>query len=157
MFRSARTPDSVMDVAIEKVGAGDAEQVLIRCRAVTEEVREIEAFVKSRQGRLSGVRDERQYEVAVSEVYYIESVDGKTFLYTREQVYETTYRIYELESLLKSKAFLRISKSMLLNLMKIRAIRPALNGRFSAVLQTGEEVIISRSYVKDLKSALKGR
>lgn len=146
-----------MDVAIEKIGAGDAEQVLIRCRAVTEEVREIEAFVKSRQGHLSGVRDEKQYEVAISEVYYIESVEGKTFLYTREQVYETTYRIYELESLLKSKAFLRISKSMLLNLMKIRAIRPALNGRFSAVLQTGEEVIISRSYVKDLKSALKGR
>ena len=41
--------------------------------------------------------------------------------------------------------------------MKIRAIRPALNGRFSAVLQSGEEVIISRNYVKDLKSALKGR
>ena len=48
-----------MDVEIEKIGAGDRERVLIRCRAVTEEVREIEAFVKSRQGSLSGVRDER--------------------------------------------------------------------------------------------------
>ena len=146
-----------MDVAIEKIGADGREQVLIRCRAVTEEVREIEDFVKSRQGRLSGVQDEKRYEVAIAEVYYIESVDGKTFLYTKEQVYETNHRIYELESLLKSKAFLRVSKSMLLNLMKVRAIRPALNGRFSAVLQTGEEVIISRNYVKDLKSALKGR
>ena len=45
---------------------------------------------------------------------------------------------------------------MLLNLMKIRSIRPALNGRLVAVLQSGEEVIISRSYVKALKSALKG-
>lgn len=146
-----------MDVAIEKIGAGDREQVLIRCRAVTEEVREIEAFVKSRQGRLPGVQDARQYEVAVPELYYIESVDGKTFLYTKEQVYETSYRIYELESLLRANAFLRVSKSMILNLMKVRAIRPALNGRFSAVLQTGEEVIISRNYVKDLKSALKGK
>ena len=146
-----------MDVEIEKIGAGDRERVLIRCRAVTEEVREIEAFVKSRQGSLSGVRDERQYEVAVADLYYIESVDGKTFLYTKDQVYETPYRVYELESLLKANAFLRVSKSTLLNLMKIRAIRPALNGRFSAVLQSGEEVIISRNYVKDLKSALKGR
>ncbi len=145
-----------MDVEIEKVGAEDRELVLIRCRAVTEEVKEIEAFVRSRQGRLSGVQDARQYEIAISELYYIESVDGKTFLYTRDQVYETAYRIYELENLLKTHAFLRISKSMLLNLMKIRAIRPALNGRFSAVLQSGEEVIISRNYVKDLKSALKG-
>ena len=146
-----------MDVKIEKIGAGDRERVLIRCRAVTEEVREIEAFVKSRQGSLSGVRDERQYEVAIADLYYIESVDGKTFLYTKDQVYETPYRVYELESLLKANAFLRVSKSTLLNLMKIRAIRPALNGRFSAVLQSGEEVIISRNYVKDLKSALKGR
>ena len=145
-----------MDVEIEKIGAGDRERVLIRCRAVTEEVREIEAFVKSRQGSLSGVRDERQYEVAIADLYYIESVDGKTFLYTKDQVYETPYRVYELESLLKANAFLRVSKSTLLNLMKIRAIRPALNGRFSAVLQSGEEVIISRNYVKDLKSALKG-
>ena len=146
-----------MDVEIEKIGAEGREQVLIRCFAVTEEVREIEAFVKSRQGRLSGVRDERRYELALPDVYYIESVDGKTFLYTREQVYESSYRIYELEDLLRANAFLRVSKSTLLNLMKIRAIRPALNGRFLAVLQTGEEVIISRSYVKDLKSALKGR
>ncbi len=145
-----------MDVKIEKIGPRERELVLIRCRAVTEAVREIEAFVKSRQGSLSGTADEGQYEGAVSELYYIETVDGKTFLYTKDRVYESSYRIYELESLLKAKAFQRVSKSMLLNLMKVRAIRPALNGRLSAVLQTGEEVIISRSYVKDLKSALKG-
>ena len=146
-----------MDVEIVHIGAEDREQVLIRCHAVTEEVLEIESFVKSRRGSLTGIRDTKQYEVAVSELYYIESVDGKTFLYTKDQVYETHSRIYELESLLRSKAFQRVSKSMLLNLMKIDAIRPALNGRLSAVLKSGEEVIISRSYVKELKAALKGR
>ncbi len=145
-----------MDVEIEQVGRERKEQVLIRCHAVTEEVREIAAFVKSRQGRLTGMKDSRQYEIAVSDIYYFESVDGKTFLYTKEQVYETAYRIYELESMLRSKNFLRVSKSMLLNLMKIRSIQSALNGRFAAVLLSGEEVIISRSYVKGLKAALRG-
>ena len=145
-----------MDVEIEQIGKESGELVLIRCHAVTEEVREIVAFVKSRQGSLSGVKDAKRYEIAVSELYYIESVDGKTFLYTKEQVYETPYRVYELESLLRSKHFLRVSKSMLINLMKIRSIQPAFNGRFTAVLQSGEEVIISRNYVKDLKAALKG-
>ena len=145
-----------MDLKIKQTGAGEQEYVLICCRAVTEEVREIAAFVKSRQGSLSGVRDKRQYEVPLAEIYYIESVDGKTFLYTKEHVYETPSRLYELESLLRAKHFLRVSKSMLLNLMKIRSIRPALNGRLTAVLQSEEEVIISRSYVKDLRSALKG-
>ena len=145
-----------MDVEIEKIGAEERELVLIRCRAITENVREIAAFVKSRQGSLTGTQAAKQYELAVSDLYYIESVDGKTFLYTKDQVYETPYRIYELESLLRAKAFLRVSKSTLLNLMKIRSIRPALNGRLAAMLQSGEEVIISRNYVRDLKSALKG-
>ncbi len=145
-----------MDVEIEKISAEEKELVLIRCRAVTEEVREIAAFIRSRQGSLSGTRDEKEYRIPVSELYYAESVDGRTFLYTKGQVYETPYRIYELESLLRTRHFLRVSKAMLLNLMKIRSIQPALNGRLTAVLSSGEEVIISRSYVKNLKSALKG-
>ena len=145
-----------MDVKIKQIGAGEQEQVLICCREVTEEVREIAAFIRSRQGSLSGVQGEKQYEIPVSELYYIESVDGRTFLYTKTQVYGTSYRVYELESLLRAMHFLRVSKSMLLNLMKIRSIQPALNGRLVAVLQSGEEAIISRNYVKALKSALKG-
>jgi len=58
--------------------------------------------------------------------------------------------------LLKEKYFLRVSKSMLLNLMKIQAIKPALNGRLTAVLKSGEEIIISRKYVQELRRALKG-
>lgn len=144
-----------MEVEIEQVGREKKELVLIRCHAVTEEVREIAAYVKSRQGSLTGIKDNDQYEIAVSGIYYIESVDGRTFIYTKKQIYETPYRIYELENRLEEKNFLRISKSMLLNLMKISSIRPALNGRFTAVLQSGEEVIISRNYVKGLKAALK--
>ena len=102
------------------------------------------------------MQENKEYAVPVPDVYYIESVDGRTFLYTKEQVYETPHRVYELEERLRPRHFLRISKSMILNLMKIRSIRPAFNGRFTAVLVTGEEVIISRSYVKDLKAALRG-
>jgi DNA-binding LytR/AlgR family response regulator len=71
-------------------------------------------------------------------------------------VYETKQKIYEFESMLQEKYFLRVSKSMLLNLMKVEAIKPALNGRFSAVLRSGEQVIITRKYVPALKRALKG-
>ena len=145
-----------MQVHIQQVTKEQKELVLIRCHAVTDEVREIESFVKSRAGSLTGTSEEKQYEVAVTDVCYIESVDGKTFLYTKDRVYETAYRIYELEELLKVKHFLRISKPMLVNLMKIRSIQAALNGRFTAVLASGEKVIISRNYVKALKAALKG-
>ena len=92
----------------------------------------------------------------MTDVCYIESVDGKTFIYTADKVFETSYRLYELEEMLKSKHFLRISKPMLVNLMKIESIKPAMGGRFTAVLCSGERVIISRNSVKALKEALKG-
>ncbi len=141
---------------LTKIERGDPERVEIFCYAVTDEVREIVAFVKSRQGKLTGSIDDRQYEVPLTDIFYIESVDNKVFLYTKDKVYETKQKIYEFESVLKAKHYQRISKSMLLNLMKVESIRPALNGRFSAVLRSGEQVIITRKYVPDLKRALKG-
>lgn len=145
-----------MDVQIEQIEKEKAEIVLIRCHEIREEIQEIADFVRSRQGMLSGMMNGAQYEIAVSDLYYIESVDGRTYLYTLKNVYETSYRLYELEEILKPKRFQRISKSMLVNLMKIQSIQPALNGRFTILLKSGEKVIISRNYVKAFKSALKG-
>ena len=128
----------------------------IRCHEISDEVREIVAFVKSRQGQLTGTADDRMYEIAVSDIFYIESVDNKTFIYCKNREYETKQKLYELEEILREKHFLRVSKSVLLNLMKVSSIKPALNSRFTAVLFSGEQVIISRKYVPELKKALKG-
>ncbi|MBQ2800310.1 MAG: LytTR family transcriptional regulator DNA-binding domain-containing protein [Lachnospiraceae bacterium] len=145
-----------MELKLLRIAKEQTEQIEIRCHEITEEVREIVAFVKTRQGQLTGVQEGKQYEVPVLDILYIEAVDNKVFLYTKKQVYETKQRLYELEELLREKYFLRVSKSLLLNLMKVQSIKPALNGRFMAVLQSGEEIIISRKYVPELKKALKG-
>lgn len=145
-----------LDVKISKISESERELVDIRCYEETDSVREIADFVRSRQGQLSGMLEGRQYAIAVSEIMYIESVDNRTFIYTDSKVYESKQRIYELEDILKPKHFLRISKASLVNLMKIASVKPALGGRFSAVLSNGEEIIISRKYVADLKKTLKG-
>ena len=145
-----------MQTRITKIDRNKPELIEIQCHSISEEVREIIAFVKSRQGQLTGTADERQYEIAVSDVFYIESVDNRNFIYTKDKVYETRQKLYELEEILKEKRFLRVSKSTLLNLMKVSAIKPALNSRFTAELQSGEQVVITRKYVPELKKALKG-
>lgn len=145
-----------MQTKITRIDKDKPEILEIHCHSISDEVREIVAFVKSRQGQLTGTADERQYEIAVSDIFYIETVDNKTFLYTKDKVYETRQKLYELEEMLTQKHFLRVSKSTLLNLMKVSAIRPALNSRFTAVLFSGEQVVITRKYVPELKKALKG-
>lgn len=145
-----------MQTKITKIDREKPELVDIHCHEISDEVREIVAFVKSRQGQITGTDNGRLYEIAVSDIFYIESVDSKAFIYTKSKVYETKQKLYELEEMLREKHFLRVSKSTLLNLMKVSAIKPALNSRFTAVLQSGEQVVITRKYVPELKKALKG-
>lgn len=145
-----------MKIRVKKIGNQLEEAVEVQCHEVTEEVREIVHFVKSRQGQLIGSIDGRQYEISVMDIYYIEVVDSKSFIYCSKEVYETREKLYVLESELEDKSFLRVSKSTLLNLMKVTAIKPGFNSRFIAVLQNGEEVIISRKYVPALKEKLAG-
>ena len=87
------------------------------------------------------------------QIYYIESVDKRSFVYTKAGCYETKHRLYELEELLDSR-FLRSAKAMIVNIRKIRSVKSELNGRMRAELLNGEQIIISRAYVKELKEKL---
>lgn len=145
-----------MEVQVKTVPVNECEMVEIRCHQVDDSIEEIVTFIKARQGSLAGNLDGDIYEIPILDVLYIESVDNRTFLYTQDQTYESKKRIYELEEVLKNRHFTRISKSSIVNLLKIQSIRPALNGRFSAILCNGEEIIISRKYVADFKKVLKG-
>lgn len=143
-------------INVNKIKPEETEAITIDCYEVDDDVREIVSYVKSRQGQLTGKSDGETYEISVKDVYYIESVDNRSFIYTASKTYETTGKLYELEELLKPMRFQRISKSSIVNLMKIKSIKPSLNGRLLAVLANKEEIIISRKYVSDLKKTLKG-
>ena len=145
-----------MKLETRKIPESELEMVEIRYHWMTDEIQEIITFVKSRQGQLSAAQDGKRFEVPVVDLFYAESVDDRLFLYTAADSYEIRMKLYELENLLKNKSFFRVSKSMIVNLMKITSVRPALNGRFSAILKNGEEIIISRKYVPALKQILKG-
>lgn len=145
-----------MKIKIIRVPVNEMEILEIKCHKISDEVKEIIAFVKSRQGVISGKRDGQTYEIPISDVFYIEVVDNRTFMYTASDNYEIGVRIYELEEMLNKSSFVRIQKGMILNLMKIQSIKPGLSGRYIALLKNKEEVIISRNYVPNLKKTLKG-
>lgn len=86
-------------------------------------------------------------------IYYIESVDKRTYIYTKDECFETKYRLYELEERLGHN-FFRSAKAMIINIRKIRSVKAELNGRMTAELLNGEKVIIARSCVKELKERL---
>lgn len=143
-----------MKVRIENIRNKEEEHVLIRCCQMNEEVLEIVNFVKSRNELLSGYEDSQIYQISLRDVYYFEGVDNKVYAYLKDKVYEMKNKLYELEELYEKRQFFRCSKSILINLLKIECVKPAMNGRFTARLKNGEQIIISRQYVPVLKKIL---
>lgn len=143
-----------MRVTVEQIGREKEEQVLIQCHEVTESVREIERFVKLRQEKLEGYDADRVYCIPLSDVYYAEAVDNRLYIYTEKNVYELKMKLYAFEECYCSGEFFRCSRTAVVNLMRISYLRPGLNGRLSARLANGEDIIISRKYVNALKARL---
>ena len=145
-----------MDIRIRTIREEETEYIIIGCHKRDERINEFVRLVKMHQGSVEAFREEQQYQIALSDIFYIEAVDDKTFLYLEKDCYESRRRLYEFEELLADRHFTRISKSVIVNLMKIVAIRPALNGRFLCQLKNDEKVIISRKYVPEIKERLRG-
>ena len=145
-----------MEINIRNIDPNEKEYIEIGCWRVNERVNEIVRFIKLRDGSVEAYKDEKQYRIALSDILYVEAVDDKCFIYLSEDCYESGKRLYEFEDMLPSDNYLRISKSVIVNLMKIEQIRPAMNGRFLCRLSNGEDVIVSRKYVPDMKAKLRG-
>ncbi|MBO4637903.1 MAG: LytTR family transcriptional regulator DNA-binding domain-containing protein [Clostridiales bacterium] len=142
-----------MQVHIEKVDSKDQEQAVIKAVEITDE---ISGAIELLEGDAKGFavsKEGKTYILKASSVYYIESVDKKTFVYTKQGCYDTRYRLYELEVMLGGY-FMRCSKSMIINLKKVRNVKSQISGRVDATLINDEVVVISRGYVKEVKRRL---
>lgn len=145
-----------MQVRIKQISDKENECLIIECIEVTPDIESIRSYALTKGETLSGSVDERIYQFNLCDVFYFEAVDERVFAYTKTRSYELKIRLYELENAYSDKHFIRCSKSFVVNLMKLESISPALNGRFTAHMKNGENIIISRQYVPEMKRAVMG-
>lgn len=97
-----------------------------------------------------------RYRINCKHVSYIESVNDKITVHTNTKTFECKKKLYELEEELPDE-FVRISKSVILNLGQVEYYSPQMNGIMKAVLRSGREVYISRKYLKMLRYKIGGK
>lgn len=144
-----------MKHTIEFIRAGE-EEVIIRCREITPQVQRLLDALQSPAARLIGTADGQQRIIEPESILYIESVDGRTFVYTAEAVLQVEHTLAQLEALLDGVRFFRCSKSMILNIDRVRALKSLACNRIDATMQGGEHIIISRTYASEFRRRLKG-
>ena len=132
----------------------EALQVVIHCRQMDDEVMRLKCHIELFDRKLQAKKDNEVHLVNSLDVLYFESVDNRTFLYTEDDVLEVRQRLYELEGILSDKDFIRISKSQIVNIHKIKSLRPELNRTILATMCNGEQLSISRKYVRAMRNML---
>ena len=142
-----------MKVNLEQVKSKEEEEAIIKAVTVTDEITGAIELLEGGSKGIAVIKDDQVHIIKASAVYYIESVDKKTFVYTKDVCYDCKYRLYELETMLGGY-FMRCSKSMIINLKKVRNVKSQLSGRIDATLINDETVVISRGYVKEVKRRL---
>ena len=90
--------------------------VEIHCTEADDRIGKLKKYTEAYGLTLSGKAGSEILIVAVNDILYFESVDGRTFIYTRDSVLETDRKLYELEEWLDRGDFYRCSKSCILNI-----------------------------------------
>ena len=92
--------------------------------------------------------------VNISDIYYIESVNGKTVVHCKKESYFVKSRLYQIYEKLKDNGFMQVSKYCIANFNKLDKFKPLDNNCFEATLSNGAFLCVTRRYISDIKQRL---
>ena len=148
-----------MNVIIEIIYGLEEPSCIIQTSSITEEIANITEFVRnvdlSVARFVSGYdcESEKTMILKPTEIFSVCVEDKKTYLYLKHKKLNSKKRLCELEDEL-GNSFIRISKSVIVNVNAIDNIEASFGGAFLLTLKNGQEEYISRKYLPELKKCL---
>lgn len=142
-----------MKVTIEIDPALDETEVVIHCNRLDDSIVTLQnRIVQQNNGRqcLTLYSGETEYYIPVHTIYFFETEGKEILAHTRDKIFHTPLKLYELEEMLPS-AFMRISKSAIANLDHIYSITRNLTA--SSIIEFADSrktTLVSRNYYKAL-------
>lgn len=140
-----------IEVKIDECETYEKVEIIIKCPKIDDRLEHLIEQINQYKITLTAKKNDSIYSLVVNHLYYIESVDNKSFLYDQDEVYESDIKLYEFETLVEGTSFIRISKNLIVNTTYIESVRALFNGKFEATLTNREKVIVNRHYVKAFK------
>jgi DNA-binding LytR/AlgR family response regulator len=129
-------------------------EIIVKCKEMNDEVIKVLTSLRSLERKVLGTLDGKIFLISPDDIFYFESVDKKNFAYTKQNVYEVSLRLYQVEEMFGDGNLFRATKATIINLDKVKTITPRLSGKLEVTLENGEHMMISRQYVPALKERL---
>ena len=131
-------------------------KVIIITDTITDEVNLIINKLSEKTPQIIlGNKNEKLELIEQSDLIRIYSNSGKVFAVTDKGEYiNIKFRLYEIESLLNSTQFVRISNSEIINLKKVKHFDLNFTGTICVELIDDTKTYVSRRYVSKVKKTL---
>ena len=132
---------------------GDEDEIVIRCARIDERVRRLESAVRLCLSEETGIclfREDTEFFLPCKEILFFETDGRKVVAHTADNLYYTKEKLFALEQMLPL-AFVRASKSCIVNTAAVFCIRRSLTGVSEVGFRgTEKTVFLSRSYYKNM-------
>jgi len=111
-----------------------------------QETEHIIKLIDSYNKTLTGRNEEEIKLINPNEIYYCEIVERKCFAYLKETVWQLDASLQMILNQFGELGFVRISKSMIVNIYKIDRLKSDISMRVNILLANKETVILNRTY-----------
>lgn len=129
-------------------------EIAITCNQLTPEIEKMIATLRILNQQMLVTKGDEVILLDVTKIIYVEAVERKTFVYTKENYYESKLKLYEMEERLMECGFFRVSKSCLVQIRNIKSLKNDINRKLRLTLESGEQIMVSRQYADDIKRRL---
>lgn len=132
----------------------EEEYVEIHVRQVTNEITRLSELMQDRSRIITGTDEyERTVVIDESDIVTLHAEKKWCRIYTDVANYSCRKRLYEVENML-GVDFMRISKSIIVNLRKIESVEAVFNGMLLLRMNNGTKEYVSRTYLPKMKEYL---
>lgn len=125
--------------------------VIVEYPEYDQTVEQLVNKIKNLSISFTGKADGKTFSIDISDIYYIENVERKIFLYSKKDIYRFDGNMTDIDQAIVDTDLVRISRTCFMNVSHLREIMQMKNSHLEAVLDNGEKLIVSRKYLKDIK------
>ena len=129
-------------------------EVTIEYKELSANVKRVSNYVRSVDKIISCKKENEEYSVPLNDIYYLKKKEKKAFIYTKSDVYQTSHRLTELEKMTHGAGFVRVSRSVIINVEKLKGIKNLPNSKLEAILINEERICVNRNYLGDIRDVL---
>jgi DNA-binding LytR/AlgR family response regulator len=144
-----------MKTDIQKIDSGE-DTIIIRYKELTPEIERIIGILEKTDGKIWGKTESGSISISIHEILYLEVVDDKLFAYTGDCVAKLEGSLNAFQTDVADESFFRCSKSMIINVNRVKALKSLSSNRIDVTMESGEHIVISRRYASDFRRLLKG-